>query len=173
MQGTELRKKIADDVHHDVDMHTPWLESVAKGNILEIGVRTGISTSAFLSGLEANGGHLYSVDINADCKQAIGSHPNWTFICADSQKPETLLHQLAGLHFDILFLDGDHSYEGVKNDFANYAPLVKSGGRIICHDVLSGYDPGVRKAFDEYIDATKFEAEIFTSWVGLGQILVP
>ena len=29
---------------------------------------------------------------------------------------------------DFLFLDGDHSYEGVRRDFENYAPLVRPGG---------------------------------------------
>lgn len=37
---------------------------------------------------------------------------------------------------DILFIDGDHSYEGVKDDFYSYAPLVKSNGYIILHDIL-------------------------------------
>jgi predicted O-methyltransferase YrrM len=74
---------------------------------------------------------------------------------------------------DVLFIDGDHSYEGVKHDLDNYGHLVAPGGRIILHDVLSGYDPGVRQAFDEYVDRTKYSAEIYASWVGLGEILIP
>lgn len=172
MQGQELRDKIANDVHHDIDSHCVWLELVSKGDVLEIGVRTGISTAAFLLGVEKNGGHVYSVDNNADCIAAVGSHPQWTFIHESSFNAEKLKSQIPAT-LDILFIDGDHTYEGVKQDLANYASMVKSGGRIILHDVCSGYDPGVRQAFDEYIDATKYEAEIFPSWVGLGQVLVP
>ncbi len=36
---------------------------------------------------------------------------------------------------DFLFIDGDHSYEGVKQDFEMYSPLVKQGGVIAFHDV--------------------------------------
>ena len=172
MQGQELRAHIAADVHHDVDMHCEWMESVSKGNVLEIGVRTGISTAALLLGIENKGGHLFSVDINPDCIAAIGSHPQWTFLAGDSKNVGWLLSKIPA-KLDVLFIDGDHSYEGVKHDLDNYGFLVKSGGSIVCHDVLSGYDPGVRQAFDEFISATKWEAEIFPSWVGLGRILVP
>lgn len=37
---------------------------------------------------------------------------------------------------DFLFIDGDHTYEGVKADFEMYAPLVRSGGLIAFHDTL-------------------------------------
>jgi len=45
---------------------------------------------------------------------------------------------------DFLFIDGDHSYEGVKKDFEIYSPLVKEGGIIAFHDIkqfMSRKDP--------------------------------
>jgi len=36
---------------------------------------------------------------------------------------------------DFLFIDGDHTYEGVKADFEMYAPLVRPGGRVVFHDI--------------------------------------
>jgi len=36
---------------------------------------------------------------------------------------------------DFLFIDGDHSYEGVKKDFEMYSPLVKKEGIIAFHDI--------------------------------------
>lgn len=36
---------------------------------------------------------------------------------------------------DMLFIDGDHTYEGVKADYENYSPLVRSGGMIVFHDI--------------------------------------
>jgi predicted O-methyltransferase YrrM len=37
---------------------------------------------------------------------------------------------------DFLFLDGDHTYEGIKKDFEMYNPLVKKGGIIAIHDIM-------------------------------------
>jgi predicted O-methyltransferase YrrM len=39
---------------------------------------------------------------------------------------------------DFLFIDGDHTYEGVKKDFKMYSPLVKDGRIIAFHDIVSG-----------------------------------
>lgn len=36
---------------------------------------------------------------------------------------------------DLLFLDGDHSYEGVLADLNNWTPFVKAGGVVVLHDV--------------------------------------
>ena len=37
---------------------------------------------------------------------------------------------------DLLFIDGDHSYEGVKDDFYSYSKLVKPGGFVVFHDIV-------------------------------------
>jgi predicted O-methyltransferase YrrM len=60
---------------------------------------------------------------------------------ADSQRMETLdrvKELLCGKTLDFLFIDGDHRYEGVKTDFASYAPLVRTGGLIALHDIVPG-----------------------------------
>ena len=38
---------------------------------------------------------------------------------------------------DYLHIDGNHTYDGVKYDFTNYAPLVVEGGIIQLHDVTN------------------------------------
>jgi len=43
---------------------------------------------------------------------------------------------LGNRKIDFLFIDGDHSYQGVKKDFEMYAPLVKDKGHIAFHDIL-------------------------------------
>jgi len=61
------------------------------------------------------------------------------FLRRDSHDPETLvaLQQiLAGRRIDLLFIDGDHAYYGVRRDFEMYAPLVADDGLIVLHDVL-------------------------------------
>lgn len=50
----------------------------------------------------------------------------------------------------LLFIDGDHSYEGVKNDFDNYFDLVLDGGIIILDDYRKDSD-GIVKFVNELI----------------------
>jgi predicted O-methyltransferase YrrM len=42
---------------------------------------------------------------------------------------------LCGSKLDFLFIDGDHTYEGVKKDFEMYSPLVRKGGIVAFHDI--------------------------------------
>ena len=48
---------------------------------------------------------------------------------------------------DFLFIDGDHSYEGAKQDYEMYMPLVKEGGLIGFHD--AAIEPRVSRLLDE------------------------
>jgi predicted O-methyltransferase YrrM len=60
---------------------------------------------------------------------------------ADSHKRETLEQVKAildGREIDFLFIDGDHTYEGVKKDFEMYSSLVRQGGVIAFHDIVPG-----------------------------------
>jgi predicted O-methyltransferase YrrM len=54
---------------------------------------------------------------------------------------KTLIEILDGRKIDLLFIDGDHRYKGVKKDFQLYSPLVKQNGLIVFHDIL--YHPKV------------------------------
>jgi len=52
------------------------------------------------------------------------------------------------LPIDLLFIDSDHSFEGVKIAYESWYPHVKDGGMIAFHD----YHPnkwGVKKFIDE------------------------
>jgi predicted O-methyltransferase YrrM len=51
--------------------------------------------------------------------------------------------------YDVLIIDGDHSYAGIKADFENYACMVKRGGYIIIDDYGSDDWPDVKA----YVDA--------------------
>ena len=45
---------------------------------------------------------------------------------------------------DVLFVDGDHSYDGVSGDFRMYSRLVVPGGIVAFHDILTtlSVEPG-------------------------------
>lgn len=37
---------------------------------------------------------------------------------------------------DLLFIDGDHTFEGAKRDYETYLPAVRGGGLVVFHDIL-------------------------------------
>ncbi|MBA7660163.1 hypothetical protein ES703_68162 [subsurface metagenome] len=58
---------------------------------------------------------------------------------ADSHDEKTfseVVEILKGNEIDFLFIDGDHSYEGVKKDFEMYSSLVTKNGIISFHDIV-------------------------------------
>jgi predicted O-methyltransferase YrrM len=71
---------------------------------------------------------------------------------SSSTRNETKL-LLAGRPIDLLFIDGDHTYEGVKLDWEMYSPLVGPGGVIVFHDVAGDYAETHVKAFWDSIKA--------------------
>jgi cephalosporin hydroxylase len=58
----------------------------------------------------------------------------------DSATRAALESHLADQPIEFLFIDGDHSFEGVSRDFELYAPLVAPGGMIALHDIVEHPD---------------------------------
>jgi predicted O-methyltransferase YrrM len=56
---------------------------------------------------------------------------------------------------DFIFIDGDHSYEGVKRDILAYLPKMKVGGVMAGHD-FNEFFPGVVRAVDEIFGKGNF-----------------
>jgi predicted O-methyltransferase YrrM len=52
---------------------------------------------------------------------------------------------------DLLFVDGDHSYDAVKQDFLDWAPKVRPGGFLALHDVVHQEHDGPRRVVDELV----------------------
>jgi hypothetical protein len=46
---------------------------------------------------------------------------------------------LQGRLLDVLFIDGDHSYGGVRQDFLCYRGFVRDGGLIVFHDICPDF----------------------------------
>jgi predicted O-methyltransferase YrrM len=76
----------------------------------------------------------------------------------DSHEAATLQQLLAILDsrlVDFLFVDGDHTYEGVKRDYEMYGPLVRPGGLIAFHDI---------ETHSHGVEVYKFWAELKTEY---------
>ena len=91
--------------------------------------------------------------VSVDLPGKQGGYPEWrkkiyhkfssrgqllNLIKADSHKEETLLEVkkiIGERDVDLLFIDGDHTYEGARHDFLMYKGLVRNGGMIVFHDI--------------------------------------
>ena len=118
--------------------------------IMEIGTANGGTLFAHCK-LASKNATIISVDLPGG--DFGGGYPDWKLpiykefsdigqslhlIRANSHEIQTLQNVknvLKNNLLDYLFIDGDHSYKGVKKDFDVYSPLVKKGGHIVFHDI--------------------------------------
>jgi len=121
--------------------------------VLEIGTADG-GTLFLWCRLASDDARIISVDLPGG--PFGGGYPIWRGVLYKYfKKPKQELHLVRGDSHDLrtfkkvkevlgsegvdfLFIDGDHSYEGVKKDFEMYSPLVKNGGIIAFHDIVPG-----------------------------------
>ncbi len=123
------------------------LKSLRPSSICEIGAAGG-GTTFLLAHAAANNATVISLDLaftetrQAAVKQFAMKEQEIICLQKDSHSPDTVravIDCLAGRSLDVLYLDGDHSYEGIKSDFQMYNPLVRPGGMIVFHDIVPDY----------------------------------
>jgi predicted O-methyltransferase YrrM len=137
---------------------------IESGPVAEIGRFKGGSTVVFASALPA-GVELWSYDfhvalrpdmpgaeLDEELRAALvrfGLDGKVHLLVADSRTAEPPPGELA-----LLFIDGDHSYEGAKADFDRWSAFVRPGGHVLLHDAVDtgGYGnvyPGVARLVGE------------------------
>ena len=134
------------------------------GPFAEIGRFKGGSTVVFASALP-EGVELWSYDLHValrpdmsgeqldreldDALQRLGVRHKVHLLVGDSRTVEPPPDPL-----ELLFVDGDHSYEGARTDFDRWGGLVRDGGHLLFHDAVDGGGygnvyPGVARAAAE------------------------
>lgn len=132
--------------------------------IVEIGSAHGASSIILAEAAKELNGHLICIDSFPEDyygQEKFGSYGKkqfiknmkpyaYEFINLSSSEAISYVQQTVEEigKIDVLFIDGDHDYEGVMEDIKNYVPLVKPGGYIGFHDYYN-VAFGVRKAVDE------------------------
>jgi predicted O-methyltransferase YrrM len=137
---------------------------VASGPVAEIGRFKGGSTLIFASALP-DGVELWSYDFHVALRpdmpgpeldeelraalRRFGVEQKVHLLVADSRTAEPPPAPL-----ELLFIDGDHSYEGARADFERWSAFVRPGGHVLLHDAVDtgGYGnvyPGVARAVAE------------------------
>lgn len=130
-----------------------YLSKIIKARVaIEVGVYRGAGSLHLAQALSENGGkELHLIDISADYlddvqkklaknkfKIKIKSHCGFS----DDRKILSGLPQA-----DIIFIDADHTYDAVKQDFLNYWPLINEKGVLVLHDTVMW--PGTRTFANE------------------------
>jgi predicted O-methyltransferase YrrM len=122
------------------------VRSERPSTVLEIGSFIGGTLGLFCKLAEADA-LLVSVDLPsnyggatvAELEALARANQRVVAVRRDSHADETraeVEQLLAGRQVDVLMIDGDHSYEGVRRDFELYAPLVRPAGLIAFHDIV-------------------------------------
>lgn len=138
--------------------------SATTGPVVEIGRFKGGSTFIFAASMR-DGVELWSYDLHvalrpdlpgerldAELRAALdhyGLAHKVHLIVGDSRTAQPPARPL-----ELLFIDGDHSYEGAKADYEVWGPRVRPGGHMLFHDAVDtgGYGnvyPGVAQLVSE------------------------
>lgn len=120
-------------------------------NILEIGTAQGGSFYIWNRYLD-NANQIISLDLpggkfgggynkqKVNLFKEFSNDKQLSFVRDDSHKKETYkkISEISGREkIDFLFIDGDHTYKGVKQDFEMYSELVRNDGIIALHDIVN------------------------------------
>ena len=147
----------------EAELITPWqfveeisqlavaMEERKPKMVMEIGTANG-GTLFMASRLATADATIISVDLPGG--KFGGGYPDWKVpIYSSFARKDQKLHLLRkdshadstfeevkgilnGELLDYFFIDGDHTYEGVKLDFEKYRALVKPGGMVVFHDIV-------------------------------------
>ena len=142
-----------------VEEHSPFLEALIYLNqcktIVEVGVAEAKTTDFLCRGAARVNGHVYGYDLwgthglknqfehwssKEKCEEYLRSkgYTNFSLTKINSKTPE--FHELIKTRhpvIDLAFIDGCHSYEGIKNDFEAIYPQLSETGIIVFHDTMS------------------------------------
>lgn len=150
-----------------------WLFHLGKqvpdaGHILEIGSGRGGSISCFVAGAGKKNIAFTAIDPFCEYDEERGGithrkvkEGNIEFFRKNIEKrgievrliqrfSNEAVSELEDESFDIVFIDGNHSYEYVKRDILDYLPKVKRDGVFLGHDYNPRFD-GVIKAVREVL----------------------
>lgn len=130
---------------------------------VEIGSFLGASSNMIAAGLRSDTARLYCIDTWHNDAMTEGARDTWDNFSLNTRRYASKIIPVRGFSTEVvdivarachgevgfLFIDGDHSYEGVYADWQNYRPLLKKGGYVAFHDY--GWAEGVQRVVKEEV----------------------
>lgn len=136
------------------------LASNVNGNAVEVGSYLGASACFLAKGLATNpSSRLYCVDTWNNDAMSEGTRDTFSIFMRNTTRFSKIISPLRGRSVDVsanfresiqfLFLDGDHSFEGISSDWASWSRYLVPGAIVVLHDI--GWAEGVQRHFDHTI----------------------
>lgn len=136
-------------------------QSLRAARVAEIGSYIGASACCFGAAALARGGaKVVCIDTWNNDAMTEGHRDTWAEFTKNTEQYASFLVPVRGLSttvvesvrsivpsIDVLFIDGDHSYEGVKADWEAYKSFLAAGSTVIFHDY--GWAEGVQRVIEE------------------------
>ncbi|EMI54707.1 class I SAM-dependent methyltransferase [Rhodopirellula sallentina] len=132
----------------------------SNGRAVEVGSYLGASSCFLAAGLSGKpNATLSCVDTWQNDAMTEGARDTYAAFLANTKRYQQTIRALRGTSqdvarsysgtIDILFLDADHSYEGVKGDWDAWSPHLADNATVVFHD--SGWAEGVKRVIQEDI----------------------
>ena len=106
---------------------------------------------------DADGNNVVYYDVGISYVELLEKYKYMQNIKIHKSNSITFLQNQYDNTYDIIYIDGDHSYNGVKNDLINAYRKIKNGGYIMGHDyemnmnkAKTSYNFGTKQAVDEF-----------------------
>lgn len=137
------------------------LAKASEGIYVEIGSFLGASSCFISEGIRQSGkdSQLYCIDTWENDAMSEGNRDTYAEFLRNTIKYKKFIRPLRGWSYevaknfdqpiDLIFIDGDHSYEGVKEDVDLWLPKLNSGAIVVMHDI--GWAEGVQRIVKEKI----------------------
>ena len=137
-------------------------ETDGRGAIVEIGSWKGRSTTWLASGAHLAGRRVYAIDPHRRSREYPGAETLDEFLgtlarngLAAVVEPLVMTSEEAASRIEgpveLLFIDGDHSYEAVRRDAELWLPRLIEGGTVMFHDAATAAYSGPRRVVREMV----------------------
>jgi predicted O-methyltransferase YrrM len=120
----------------------PYREAILKqmpvgGVVAEIGVETGRFSRAILDICQPSRLHLIDIDLRRfDIRKQFASEIRAGVVCLHEGDSSPIVAGFADRSFDLIYIDGDHTYFGVKRDIEAARTKVKDEGLLVFNDYI-------------------------------------
>ena len=137
-------------------------ETDGRGAIVEIGSWKGRSTTWLASGARLAGHRVYAIDPHRRSRECPEAETEAEFLANLARnglsavvEPLVMTSDDAAARVagpvELLFIDGDHSYEAVRRDAELWLPRLIDGGTVMFHDVATAAYSGPRRVVREMV----------------------